>query len=522
MTSHSKHVVHNTRERVLSSDFNSMQALIDAQIADTVVAAQGRGSDTTLTSSGVSGVLDGFVVRLDQPGTNSVIKISPGIAYKVVPPDDPATDSRYQRLESTSDLEVDLQPYRAGSPRWVCVCIRPNVQTVTTSTRDIWQGLLGTFAQADIPKVVASLPDVEVVTGTPAATPVLPDGVTGAIPLAYLYLDALPETALQNTDVVFCRPLYGNISSNPSGHSAGGGVEIATFASTTVQVRHVEGRWGAAGHYRVSSSFAIDLTNNNVWESGQSYATLTGNNINRYVSFYACSPPWPLGFDTDVINETREFLNLTSFFAGSGFGFTRHCIVVATVGGPSSASYLGTTGDITVTDPIWGSGGTVPASSSHYIGSATYTHAPAQGLLPQVVDGSNVRFSSFLPLQAILATDTHNSSANQKTFDPTDLNGNGKCYPPFTRTVDVVYYVNAAANAGGGYAALHDDTDPGNTFPPWRDSVVTEAFAREYRGPVRLYSATQSARLSGAESNGLNIIVNIYALGYQDPFLSQR
>ena len=131
MSTHSKHIVHNTRERITSTDFTDMQALVDAGITDTAVALGGKGLNVALGGKGLSGVLDGFVVRAEQPGVNSVIKIGPGVAYKVVTPDNPATDSRYQRLETWADLSQDLQPFRAASPRWVCISIRPNIQTVT-------------------------------------------------------------------------------------------------------------------------------------------------------------------------------------------------------------------------------------------------------------------------------------------------------------------------------------------------------------------------------------------------------
>lgn len=518
MTSHSRRLVHNTRERILSTDFQTMQALIDAQVTNTSIAAAGRGLNSVLDGDGVSGVFDGFVVRADQPGVNSVIKISPGLAFKVVVPDDPSTDSRYQRLETEVELEQDLQPFRAANPRWVCVCIKPNLQTVTTSTRDIWEGLLGTFSQADIPKVVASLPDVVVIAGTPGLQPVLPDGIPGVIPLAYVYLDALPETALQQTDFVYCRPLYANVDGARPGKRDGGGLEVAAFGSTNVRVRHVQGRWGSSGGYSVSGSTVLNLLDNRLWEAGQSYADALGNNINRAIAFYAYAPPWPLGFDNDIAGLTREFVNVTAAFGGSGLGFTQGCGIVATYNGPLSGNYLGSTGDIVIADPIWGSGGT--ATESHYIGTVSYTHAPVQGILPQIVDGSDVRFASALPLQLVLYSETFNFNANLTSFDPTAPSSNGKCYPPFTRTVDVAYLLDIAPNAQGTFS-LHDDSDPGNVLPPFQARVPAMPVAADMRERRRFYSATQDLRMSGGESGGADVVFTAYAAGYSDPFLSQ-
>ena len=518
MTANTKRIVHNTRERVLSTDMNNMQALLDAQIANTAVAAAARGSGTAFANEGISGILDGFAVLPDQPGLTSVVRVSAGIAYKVGTPNDPNFDSRYIRIESDSDLTLDLQPFRAAQPRWVCVGMKAGLTTVTTSSRDVWQPALGTFQSQDIPKVVASLPELTVELGAPAAAPALPDGAADTIPLAYVYLDALPAGAINTTDLVLCRPLYSRINPKSQGSSHGGGVEVASFGSTSTRFRRVEGSWGLFGNYSISSAFVIDINDTDVWESGLAYTDLTGNNINRSLSFFACAPPWPPGHDLDIVGDTREFLDLTTRFAGSGLGFTRDCVVCVTYNNPTSPNHLGPRADITLADPIWGNGGTV--TTFHYVGSTSYIHAPVQGVLPQIVDGSDVYFAQPMatPGATFLVTDTVNNGASATPFDPTDVNGDGKCYPPFTRLCDVGYFCDVTSGALA-QVAITDDSDPGNVLEPYQ-WVSGPDF--DQRGRVRIYSATQAAQLSAAEINSFDVKIDLYAVGYRDPYLSQR
>lgn len=521
MASNSRRIIFNALERLLSTDFNAEIQLADANLdtglvqvaVGTSAAASGYGSAAL-----VSGVVDGLVVSPANPGVDLTVAVSQGLAYKVGTA--PTTlDSTRRRIEARSTLTLDLAAYvDGGNPRWVAIEISPGDTVTLSELRDVFQPALGTFVSTLVDKIRAPLPVLSVTAGAAAAKPILPDGVTGVLPLAYVRLGAA-ATSIAATDIILCRPLYSLLrGGSGSAQVHGGGVNVTTAGSSVVP-RVQRGVWSGGGTYALSGASTWDLSaTSSYWASGEDWASLAG--ANRVVYGYACRAPYPTGYDADVLVASREFSNFTSHVGGAKGG---EPLVIWTTGAPSSSGPYGSR-SLTSGDGFWGSGGTVPSQGAHLIGAVTYlTSLP--NLTPQVVHGDRVVFPAPTGLDVV---STSASGATVATdFDVRAAGGGATATP--TRTTN--YQVKLACDQTAitviaDYRLLDQTRLTATTFPVWQGTLETSAATTfELWDSTWLYvdaaGANPTARI--VETSGVgSATMGVYLAGYQDPTLAAR
>ncbi len=409
MSSNKRRVVFNTRERLLSTDMNDMTALLNSGTSDDIAAATtGDFFDTSLPlGSRQSGVLSGGIVTFIVASTS--VNISPIRALKL---GSGATgfDSDYLAIQTSANTVLPLASFIDGAQdRWVAIEIAPGGFTELASTRDIFNPALGTFTPVNIDKIDGSLPLITVNAGTPAATPVLPTGTAGTIPLAYVYLEAA-ATDINAIDIILCRPLMGANKSDLAGTAdlveitGVGGIDVtAADKPNNIACRDVMFRWGERNRVPIgitngeTTTVAIQAAGSPNYELGDATPVADAP---LYV--YAMAAPYPSGYDADVA-DNREFVDLSGRIPSNIDSQVNSIVYVSLQ--PPLLNALGSSpvSPTSVNDPVWNGG------SSRFIGYlgafAFHTTNGATGSGAQITEGDTVRVNAF--------TDTTQSPTDQ-------------------------------------------------------------------------------------------------------------
>lgn len=362
----------NTRERALSNDLNKQARLVSRGITETATAIVSG----TLRKAGIFGA--GFLVT-PMAGTMKST-ISPGTALFVdgvsVYP-----DSTVQWVESTAIREVTHEASDA-STRFDVVEMRPGTMTVSTEPRDEFNPVTGTFVVTNMVKEVTSYPEFQVRKGTPSATPSIPAGVAGWMPLAYVRVVGNAVSVVA-TDVVYCRPILdaadglGYVDPTTVRYASrvrGGGLAAAGGNTTATVATALSGRFPGAFH-----NFRADPST----EAKMSTLVIDGGVLpaaSCALYFYAVPPPYPAGYSTSL--APRELWTPTvDLLYGSNAGFTNAgrqegCIIVPSENAPTLTTQAGapaTGGTASINHTFFAAG----ASSSDranwvYIGAVSY------------------------------------------------------------------------------------------------------------------------------------------------------
>lgn len=520
MSSFNRRLIFNTRERVLSTDQNDQQALIDSNLDNTAVAvaAQNTGVGYVAGATVASGVVDGLIVTANNPGVNLEVVVSPGLAYKLGTPPT-SLDSSLRRIELTADYVLDLAALVQAQPRWVAIEIAPADVVELTAFRDIWQPATGTFVPANVEKIREPAPVITANAGTAGATPALPDGTAGTIPLAYVYL-AGAATSVAVTDFVSCRPLYANLQ---DAQVRGGGINVGTTGGSTFSPAGQSGAWSSGASYSVTTSaISANPSGGYVWNVGESWAGLAGNN--RAVYAYACAAPYPIGYDADVGRRTREFVNLTSVIPSCPV--VTNPLVLLTTGAPAAGRFGGIS--LSSADPTWGSGGTISSSDCHYLGCVSYLESET-GLVAQSATPATgeVRILEAMtgPIYQAVGTVAAGATTNFD-FSPGDVDTLANTPPPgagVAQPLGTLYHLVGILAGGASSASnirLFDENSAANTIP-----VIQLPYSSNTGGTRALVWAysTSTLRLTGEELDGVNPVdVAAFWCGYRDPTISRR
>ncbi len=433
MPSNIRRTQFNTRERVLSTDFNDSTSLHHRALVESLRAV-------AAPNTSMSGVVSGYVVTV--PGGGLSVNVSAGIGLLFGVALTPL-DSEYQWVEMRTPVIVDLTALvDSGNPRWAVVEALPNETVETSSLRDVFNPALGTFTPQTLTKIIGSDPTIQVRGGAATANPTFPTGVAGAIPLAYVYIQQSATTLLAG-DEVLCRPTFGdgqiNTSARPLTDIMGGGInqpsadEIEVVTSSG-RFRNQFVRWSLPGNSRQDVS------------AGSSVGGFYPPASNTAVKFYGIPPVYPVGYTATL--SPREFVPGDSASGRLGAGIfpgARNVLVVASLAEPAPDTAQGapaTTGIVAVTI---GGFGTINISTdeSVYLGSAIYD-ASLAGFAPQEVRGTQV-----------LTTTTGSAPSRDLMPDATvnlwlDVNGN-QVYPTTARVVYAgVLHATAAGTLSSG------------------------------------------------------------------------
>lgn len=367
MSSDQPKVIFNTRERALSSDQNLQVQYSDRALQE---ALRHLGGD----ASSSSGVIQGLECTI---GSGMNVDVSPGLALlrdatKVFP------DSLHRWVELLAQESVTLSDGDGSNPRWDVIEIQAGTTVTSTVPRDIFQPSLGTFTTVNTNKLETSTPTLRAREGTPAATPVLPSGAAGWIPLAYVKVPA-GETDLGTNapnNVVRCRPIL-----RPFGpvFFSGGGVD-GDGSTAGVVARQFRGRLPGSAvtmlSQNSSGSFNPSLSTNAMFDSGTTFPP-AGLDL-MYV--YACEPPYPSGYDANL--APRELLSLTDGLIPSvPDADIENCVIAVSDTSPfailTNAEQQGARSgsNFSLNDPTWGTA--IDISRTMYVGTLVATSGGA-------------------------------------------------------------------------------------------------------------------------------------------------
>ena len=393
----------NTRERAVSNDLNRQMLLGNRGTVEALSAAVSGASH----ESGVLG--DNAFLVTPQNGTMKSA-IGPGVALyydstKVFPV------SPMVWIESREIREVTHEP-ADGLARWDVIEMRPGEQVSSTQPRDQFDPLTGTFTVVNMPKEIQSWPEFQIRKGTPSASPAVPLGTAGWIPLAYVRVNG-GAVAVVSTEVVFCRPLLSargidrtgwttsNLGNLYASDVRGGGIDFdGGNNDLTGTLRNtMRGRFGSTfqGAYHhtffITRSVAVKVTAMTI-DGGVMPAA------DDVIYFYAVPPPYPAGYDSSMAGRELWTPDTDNLYGTDG-GFydsalQGHCLIIASAKEPDVQTPVGNpaAGVGTFAHEFFSDLGLAQSNCSSwvYIGAGFYSQATNE-ITPQFTRGAWVTFA---------------------------------------------------------------------------------------------------------------------------------
>lgn len=384
MSSDLRKTILNTRERWTSTKYNDQVAIHDRNLQEAVRALTSADED-------LSGVLSGLIASVNAGTFN--VTIGRGLALladstKVAP------DSQWRWIEIEVSDVVTVPAADPVNPRWDVIEIAPGTASTGVVGRDIFDPALGTFTSQNVNVQEKSTPVLQVRSGTAAAAPALPAGVTDQIPLAYVLVPA-SAGSIPTDNLIHCRPILRAPGVTDAGSDVlfgfeermvrGGGIEV-TANGLTVRFMDCFGR-----HDRSRIRFAIGQGNSLALAA----AMFDGGAVpvaDDVIYWYAAPPPYPAGYDSTI--APREFHPQTGAAVpfATAYDGSHGAIVVASTQAPEVDELQGQGaigGTATITDAPWGGAAGVSRSDFVYLG-ATWFDFSDNELEAQEVNGPNV------------------------------------------------------------------------------------------------------------------------------------
>lgn len=417
MSNDARRIVYNTRERAESDDLNNTTDLLLRQAINNLAFTNAPDAFTGLN---LYGVVAGLVVG--STGVSLTVTVEAGLAVKYDSAAADVYDSKYRLIEVTTPVTVDVSSYVNGiNPRWIVIEIEPGSAVEAMSLRDIYNPATAMFVPQSVPKVRKSEPLVSVTAGLAAATPVMPAGTPGKIPLAYVYLGAAALVVNPDT-IVGCRPLLTPRLGEAAANLTGGGFEVATnglstvTASSSMQFRPaLFPATISLDHTVVSANLAAG--GSDMWGAGMVYPATTAP-----IYLFLMSAPYPAGYDSNLVG--REFVPadqaavaavIPSYHAGVTGG-----ILAASTSPPDNLdAAIGTHVGLAVfgvNDPTWNGGPGLSAvlqGRVAYVGSVAFQLSLAGLIAQRVHNRSRVRFLTTAAGDESVVQPTGGSTFNQ-------------------------------------------------------------------------------------------------------------
>lgn len=360
----------NTRERAVSSDMNRNNRLMHRAISEAVrYLASGATART--------GCFGDSFIATPQAGTMKTA-IGPGLALFAdstqVYPDSTAVWVESREIREVTHDAADVLA------RYDVVEMRPGTLVSSTQARDVFDPVTGTFTVQNLTKETRSYPEFQIRKGTPSATPSIPAGTAGWIPLSYVLVPG-GAVALDAQDVVYCRPIL-NAAPAETGYTfpdhetaatdvKGGGVTGDGATAVATLAAKLSGRFpGSSLRFQIAAASAFTLST--LTHDGGGLPAASGT-----VYLYAVAPPYPAGYDASL--AAREIWSPKTIYGSSG-GFenpTRQsgCIVISsTTKTPSSSDPSGaSSGTASINHTFFSAAASsVDMKKAVYIGSAYY------------------------------------------------------------------------------------------------------------------------------------------------------
>lgn len=510
MSSNIRRLQANTRERILSTDWNNATALHHRALIEAGAALlQGDAS--------IYGVVRGLTVSTT--GGILLVRVAAGLALRSGTA--PTTyDSNTQWIELRSATDVDLTALVDGAnPRWVVIEIAEASAVEISEARDIFDPVTGTFSSASVTKVTGSSPTLTARAGTAAANPIFPSGIAGVIPLAYVYLGA-GTAAIGVTDIVMCRPmLRGDVGGDQSASQRdvwGGGVSVATAGLATV-LRNAGGRF--AGHRAQWGIQAADGTTafTLAAPSCDGAALPVGDDV---LYFYACPAPYPSGYDTNLApREHRPGATALTRYQGMVSADLYNAVLVVSTVEPQADSPQGspTAGNFTMTCAPFAAAATIDRTTVVYLGAGFYdTGTP--GFLAQACFGAGLvtwtqSATTNLPSEADLRNSAASGTLAGDAWVANPLTGTGTQIVPSSASEALLYFNHVAAATAQWNAGIGDTSGPtGISYALEGASFITNT----------VWVRTRTFSWSHSEAAGANATLTVTTRGYRDGALAQR
>lgn len=503
MSSFIRRIVFNTRERIASDDFRVATDLQHRALIEGLSATLGKGINYT-------GVISGFTVA---PASGLTVTVQPGMALRNDGAAPTAYDSAIDWIESTQSQNIDLASYVNGAlNRWVCIHITPSDAVELSSLRDVWDPINSVGVPTTVEKVRTPLTVFGIsIGGLFAGTPELPIGVTGAIPLAYVYM-AAGATSLSLSDVFMCRPLLGREVGDAEGEFKGGGIS-STVRGPTVTLNRTTAKFPEETLVRSVSAFEVDTSVATHRSDGYTYPPASTGIIYAYLA----KPPFPTGYTN--LSPNRELYSLIPSTRIPSANSCRNCVfffsgtptqsTVTPQGRPTNAHVL--------LDPTWGSE-PITLSNAVYIGSARIVATSGViGIQQTVGDLVRIKNANTLDPDAIYESDvfTVSGAGNIGNFRMSDpLSASGNTVLP-SSVSEVVAFTRHSTSVSGtsqfevedGINTVHYNSLPNGTTVGGSYAIQNPAGTFEYAHVVS----------GGGEAN-----VAFHVLAYKDPMLSAR
>lgn len=513
----------NTRERALSSDWNRQVELGNRGIVEGLSAAVSGNA----RESGVLGDTSYLVTPL-----NGTMKsaISPGLALyydttKVYPLSTMVWCESREVREVTHDAADVLA-------RWDVVEMRPGELVSSTQPRDQFDPLTGTFSVVNMTKEIKSYPEFQVRKGNASASPAVPTGVAGWIPLAYVQIPA-NAVSVDQTKVVYCRPLLSDRNIDREGYTTattanayatnvkGGGLSFEGGNLVGSLVNSMSGRFAGHHHtFRITKASPVRITTM-TWDGGGLPA------VETVVYFYAIPAPYPAGYDSSMAKRELWTPNVDNLYGVSG-GFydvtlQSGCLIVASTKAPDPAHPAGASagfGSFAHEFFTDGAPASSPASSWVYIGAGFFDDDGNQ-VVTQLCVGNRVAtkrkpgksFFDDLPIAAPTSYNMWSESVGDNVVQ----------WPVTAR--DINLQVRATVNAAGNlrlnmFDEFGDDT---NSAGQLINVFANNNAAQQFVGGIiqATTSATGDVTIKLASHSGA-ASANLFAKDYTDAVLALR
>lgn len=461
--SHIRRLVWNSRERLITDDFNNATILQNRALIEAALAlGVGDGSH--------SGVLRGLEVSVAGGSMNVVV--GAGLAMIL---STPATsyDSAYQWIEQLEAETVDLTAHVSGAnPRWVLIAIEAASATEVSESRDIFNPALGTFASATVAKVVGSAPTLTVVAGTAAAAPVMPAPTSTQLPLGYVYIEQ-SAVSLTAGDHVGCRPLLR--LGRADFHADGGGFVVPgdSFEIEPLDFYAELGDGGPPIGWTFVPTIDLDDTGDTNYFVDSDGIPITGTG--DAITLFACRPPYAAGGPASMApREMVPGTNAVARIPSLCDDALQNCLLIATTTAqPGSSVLRGNSIDgQELNDGTWG--GEIPTLGSVYVGSVSKMDGFDELIGQIYAGGGEVRFT--VDCAAVGTPREIRSTTGSGTGDwrrTNLLSGTGDILLPNAATAALVnvatnwavnddnYYTLSSGAAGGGDPALRREVAAG-------------------------------------------------------------
>lgn len=511
MASDAPMVNQRTRERWLSTKYNRGNDLMMRNMLEMLHALMSDGTQR-------SGIIAGMQVSV--VGGTMDVSIAAGLG-ELYDSSVSSPDSTHRWMELAASTTATADAADATNPRWDVVEVQPGTQDTNVS-RDIYDPTTNTFTPSSGVDERTSSPTFRVRAGTAAASPVLPAGVSGWIPLAYVYVPATAGS-LTATDVIQCRPMLA--APHPKRVKGGGLTFVSTHATTDPQVdmliEPIEGQFEDAGFdFSITGRPTLTL----VSDSFDGSPGLPGANERWHA--YACPAPYPSGYDSSM--APREFIpgsTAVAHFSDVAVAGVEGCIVLLSQTSPDVDTFDGApsaAGNFVLSGTPFAASVNIDQTSTVYMG-ACYSSV-ANGMV-----GQEAKSGGHIMVSGSSGSPSYSSSSGLASTDSMWDNGASglNALPPSAfRVLGRVVFSGSSVAGGPPSFTITDEshiTNPvGTPNYSWQFAAGAD-FSISVQQWIDVDRANGNADFALVQNGATGTLTaSVSIAGYQDAILARR